>query len=141
MHFFSGLHAIELSDNPWICDCRLQPLKEWLTEANVPYLHEPKCASPAPRLTGKVFSQLRLDEFACPPELLTMPRYVEANTGEHNSLGRVYYRLHFMAIAPSLPKLQSRRIVTIYMTSRSFMVNKYICKTTMPSVIAMVLQC
>lgn len=32
----TGLHSIELSGNPWRCDCRLRALKRWLVAANVP---------------------------------------------------------------------------------------------------------
>ena len=34
------------------------------------------------RLAGLKFANLQVDEFACPPELLSAPRYVEANVGE-----------------------------------------------------------
>jgi netrin-G1 ligand len=37
----TGLHGIELSGNPWACDCRLRALKEWLLAANVPQTIEP----------------------------------------------------------------------------------------------------
>ena len=78
---FSGLHVIELANNPWACDCRLRPLKHWLVSNNVPYSMDPKCARP-PRLAGQQFANLQVDEFACPPELLSAPRYVEANVGK-----------------------------------------------------------
>lgn len=78
---FLGLHGIELSSNPWTCDCRLRPLKHWLKTNNVPYTTEPVCASPA-RLTGKKFGDLEVDEFACPPEIISAPRYVEAKSGK-----------------------------------------------------------
>jgi hypothetical protein len=42
----TGLHGIELSGNPWACDCRLRALKEWIVTANVPHTIEPTCASP-----------------------------------------------------------------------------------------------
>ena len=35
------------------------------------------------RLAGLKFANLQVDEFACPPELLSAPRYVEANVGEY----------------------------------------------------------
>ena len=77
----SGLHAIELSNNPWACDCRLRPLKHWLLSNNVPHSKDLTCDSPQ-RLAGLKFANLQVDEFACPPELLSAPRYVEANVGE-----------------------------------------------------------
>ena len=43
---------------------------------------EPACASPA-RLSGRSFSALSSDEFACPPEIVnSAPRYVEAEAGK-----------------------------------------------------------
>ena len=78
---FAGLHAIELANNPWACDCRLRPLKHWLVSNNVPHSTDPTCAMPQ-RLAGLKFANLQVDEFACPPELLSAPRYVEANVGE-----------------------------------------------------------
>ena len=73
---------MELSSNPWECDCRLRPLQHWLVNFNVPYTTEPQCAGPA-RLKGKAFGRLAVDEFACPPEVISSgPRYVEAKSGE-----------------------------------------------------------
>jgi len=66
------------------CDCRLRPLKEWLLSSNVPQTVEPMCATP-PRLEGKRFAELAVDEFACPPDLLSAPRFVEANAGQYLS--------------------------------------------------------
>ena len=51
---------------------------------NVPYTTagaEPKCASPR-RISGRAFGALSADEFACPPEIVSAPRYVEAEAGE-----------------------------------------------------------
>ena len=79
-----GLHGIELSGNPWSCDCRLRALKEWIVTANVPHTIEPTCASP-PRLENKQFAELAVEEFACPPDLLSAPRFVEANAGKARS--------------------------------------------------------
>jgi len=81
----TGLHAIELANNPWACDCRLRPLKHWLVSNNVPHSTDPTCAMPQ-RLAGLKFANLQVDEFACPPELLSAPRYVEANVGENATL-------------------------------------------------------
>ena len=43
---------------------------------------EPRCASPR-RISGRAFSALSSDEFACPPEIVSAPRYVEAEAGEN----------------------------------------------------------
>ena len=42
---------------------------------------EPKCASPR-RIAGRTFGALSSDEFACPPEIVSAPRYVEAEAGK-----------------------------------------------------------
>lgn len=56
-------------------------MKEWLIAANVPQTVEPTCSTP-PRLESKKFAELSVDEFACPPDLLSAPRFVEANAGK-----------------------------------------------------------
>ncbi|XP_038214812.1 leucine-rich repeat-containing protein 24 [Zerene cesonia] len=77
------LRVIDLSDNPWICDCRLRDLKMWLS--NHKLFSSPSCASP-PRLAEKAFSDLSLDEFACKPEILPISRHVEATVGENTTV-------------------------------------------------------
>ena len=76
-----GLHGIELASNPWTCDCRLRPLKQLLASDRVPLAEEPRCQGPA-RLKGKAFNQLEVQEFACPPKSVSMPKYVEAQVGK-----------------------------------------------------------
>lgn len=72
------LRVIDLSDNPWNCDCRLRDLKIWLS--NHKLFSTPSCSLPT-RLANKPFSELALDEFACKPEILPINRYVEAPIG------------------------------------------------------------
>lgn len=58
---------------------------------SLPQAVEPTCASP-PRLENKKFIELTVDEFACPPDLLSAPRFVEANAGEY-----IWMKLMLMA--------------------------------------------
>ncbi|XP_047530692.1 leucine-rich repeat-containing protein 24 isoform X2 [Vanessa atalanta] len=74
------LRVIDLSDNPWICDCRLRDLKMWLS--NHKLFSSPSCALPA-RLANKPFSELSIDEFACKPEIVPINRHVEAAMGQN----------------------------------------------------------
>lgn len=75
------LHSLTLHGNPWKCDCQLRPLIDWLVDANLPMVDLPRCKSPD-RLAGQRFADIALDNFACTPELLPSPRYIEANIGK-----------------------------------------------------------
>ena len=77
----AGLHSLTLHGNPWTCDCSLRPLIDWLVTANLPMADTPRCHAPN-RLGGKRFADIPLADFACTPELLPAPRYVEANIGK-----------------------------------------------------------
>ncbi|CAK1601046.1 unnamed protein product [Parnassius mnemosyne] len=77
------LRVIDLSDNPWTCDCRLRDLKQWLAKHKL--LSTPTCSSPT-RLNSKPFSELSIEEFACKPEILPFNRYIEAGVGENATL-------------------------------------------------------
>lgn len=82
----SKLHGVELHDNPWFCDCRLRAAKLWLADHNIPAPVPPTCAGGPERLLHRNFGDLGADEFACKPEMLPAPRYVEATTGENASI-------------------------------------------------------
>lgn len=91
------LHGLELQNNPWICDCRLRYLREWLHQHNVPSPASSTCASP-PRLNGRALVELQVDDFACPPQVIPPPAapllaggghphlHVEAAAGENATL-------------------------------------------------------
>ncbi|XP_065348074.1 leucine-rich repeat-containing protein 24 [Cloeon dipterum] len=75
------LQGVELHNNPWVCDCRLMPVKNWLETKNIPYTMEPLCETPE-RLHGRTFGELAIDEFACKPEVLPVARNLRANAGD-----------------------------------------------------------
>lgn len=77
------LRAIDLSENPWTCDCRLRELKQWLARRKL--LSTPSCSAP-PRLANRPFSELSIEEFACKPEILPVSRHVEAAVGENATI-------------------------------------------------------
>ena len=52
-----------------------------MDDQNVPHEVDPTCSTPS-RIGSRSFSNLKLEEFACPPELLLAPRYVEATAGK-----------------------------------------------------------
>lgn len=82
----SRLHGIEIHDNPWVCDCRLRPMKVWLAEYNIPYPVAPLCGGGPPRILNSNFAETDVDDFACRPEVLHSSRYIEAISGENASV-------------------------------------------------------
>ncbi|XP_017786766.1 PREDICTED: leucine-rich repeat-containing protein 24 [Nicrophorus vespilloides] len=82
----SRLQGIELHDNPWHCDCRLRPVKEWLTHRNIPYPVAPVCSGGPERVIHKTFGELHVDDFACKPEILPVSRFIEATAGDNATI-------------------------------------------------------
>lgn len=80
-----SLHGIDLHDNPWLCDCNLRPTKEWLIHNNTPHSITPICERPE-RLSGRTFTEIKTEDFACPPKILPVSRYVEAIVGQNASI-------------------------------------------------------
>ncbi|CAL8078929.1 unnamed protein product [Orchesella dallaii] len=63
-----SLHGLEIHGNPWNCSCALQPFRQWMGKNNVPFGVPPVCSQP-PRLAGKLWNELELEDFACLPKL------------------------------------------------------------------------
>lgn len=79
------LHSLELSDNPWHCDCSLRSLRQWMQRHNVPLSMPPRCEGP-PRLARYLWSQLDPDDFACAPRVAASELRVGAVEGENATL-------------------------------------------------------
>ncbi|VDP32545.1 unnamed protein product [Soboliphyme baturini] len=58
------LKVLNLMHNVWRCDCELRPFIAWQMGK---YLTEPPTCESPPRVGGKRWDQLKLDEFACAP--------------------------------------------------------------------------
>ncbi|XP_073827697.1 leucine-rich repeat, immunoglobulin-like domain-containing kekkon 3 protein [Musca autumnalis] len=65
----TNLHGIYLSRNMWNCSCSLRPLRAWMLRENIPCGVPPVCQSP-PRLAGKSWDKIDLDDFACVPQII-----------------------------------------------------------------------
>ncbi|XP_055916864.1 uncharacterized protein LOC129949433 [Eupeodes corollae] len=65
----SNLHGLELARNQWNCSCALRPLRSWMLRENIPYGIPPVCRAP-PRLIGKTWDKIDLDDFACVPQII-----------------------------------------------------------------------
>lgn len=65
----TNLHGITLSRNQWNCSCALRPLRSWMLRENIPCGIPPICQNP-PRLAGKSWDKIDLDDFACVPQII-----------------------------------------------------------------------
>ncbi|XP_066945445.1 leucine-rich repeat-containing protein 24-like [Macrobrachium rosenbergii] len=79
-----SLHGIDLHNNPWRCDCRLQHLRTWFVKYNVPSSIKPKCSTP-PRLEGRIIRTVHSDELACAPEVRPTSLYLDLLEGKNVS--------------------------------------------------------
>ncbi|KAH8267478.1 hypothetical protein KR018_007244 [Drosophila ironensis] len=77
----ASLHGLELAGNAWNCSCSLRPLRAWMLQQNIPSGIPPTCESP-PRLTGRPWDKLDVDDFACVPQI------VATDTTAHGVEGR-----------------------------------------------------
>ncbi|XP_037779784.1 uncharacterized protein LOC119576262 [Penaeus monodon] len=80
-----NLHLVTVHDNPWICDCRLRKLREWLVVTRAPHTISPVCSSP-PRVQGQNFDSMDEDQLACPPEILPTGRKIESVAGDNATI-------------------------------------------------------
>ncbi|XP_066946733.1 uncharacterized protein [Macrobrachium rosenbergii] len=80
-----ALHGLHLNDNPWQCDCRLRPLREWMINNNIAGLVPPTCARPT-RISGRGWHTLTLDEFVCVPHVTAIIPEIFAQQGDNVSL-------------------------------------------------------
>ena len=62
----SELQELYLHSNNWSCDCGLRDLRLFMLNQKIPLSYSPSCSSP-PRLAARQWSDLSLDDFACPP--------------------------------------------------------------------------
>lgn len=77
------LRAIDISENPWTCDCRLRELKVWLGKRKL--VSTPTCSAPT-RLANRPFSELSVEEFACKPDILPVSRHAEVTAGDNATI-------------------------------------------------------
>ncbi|KAM7290279.1 leucine-rich repeat-containing protein 24 [Ixodes scapularis] len=79
------LNSLDLSDNPWRCDCNLRELRRWMQLHNVPLSVPPKCDAPV-RLAQLSWTQLEPDDFACAPQITASDLRVYAIEGDNATL-------------------------------------------------------
>ncbi|KAF4533056.1 hypothetical protein B566_EDAN002619 [Ephemera danica] len=78
------LKSLVLSRNPWKCDCKLRPLRDWVVEKKL-YAQPTTCAEPV-RLQDKFWNDVKSEEFACKPQLALPSSSVAAYPGGNVTL-------------------------------------------------------
>ena len=80
MKSLPAVYELTLHHNPWHCDCGLRTFRKWMIEHRIPLSYSPNCTLPE-RLFGKSWNQLELDEFACPPIVVSIDTEVVVYEG------------------------------------------------------------
>lgn len=63
-----SLSTLDIHDNPWRCDCFLQPFRNWVISKNL-YTSPISCMEPA-KVHGKLWKELDSSDFACRPSIV-----------------------------------------------------------------------
>lgn len=63
-----SLSNLDVHDNPWRCDCYLQPFRNWVISKNL-YTSDILCDEP-PKVHGKRWKELDSNDFACRPSIV-----------------------------------------------------------------------
>ncbi|XP_026496108.2 uncharacterized protein LOC113400675 [Vanessa tameamea] len=64
----TSLSNLDVHDNPWKCDCYLQPFRNWVISKNF-YTSPISCSEPA-KVNGKLWKELDSSDFACRPSII-----------------------------------------------------------------------
>lgn len=64
----NSLSSLELKYNPWRCDCKLWPLRDWMLRKMVATNDNVTCSEPA-NLGGKSWKDLIATDFICQPDI------------------------------------------------------------------------
>lgn len=64
----TSLSNLDVHDNPWRCDCYLQPFRNWVISKNL-YTSPIACSEP-PKVSGKLWKELDSSDFACRPSIV-----------------------------------------------------------------------
>ncbi|KAG6448477.1 uncharacterized protein LOC115442458 [Manduca sexta] len=63
-----SLLNLDVQDNPWRCDCFLQPFRNWVISKNL-HSSDVFCTEP-PKVHGKSWKDLETNDFACRPTII-----------------------------------------------------------------------
>jgi Leucine-rich repeat (LRR) protein len=79
-----NLKLLNLARNPWVCDCRLQSLRDFVIHRNL-FNPAANCAEPA-RLVDKLWNDVKSHDFACKPEIEVKVSRVHSQAGANVTL-------------------------------------------------------
>lgn len=65
----SYIRNLDIHDNPWLCDCKLREVKQFIDKFNIQFSFDPICISGPKKNVGRTFIELSLNDFACVPEV------------------------------------------------------------------------
>lgn len=78
----TSLSNLDVHDNPWRCDCYLQPFRNWVISKNF-YTSPITCVEP-PKVHGKQWKELDSGDFACKPSIVYPSASTTLRTSDNN---------------------------------------------------------
>ncbi|CAK1542464.1 unnamed protein product [Leptosia nina] len=78
----TSLSNLDVHDNPWRCDCYLQPFRNWVISKNL-YTSPISCSEPA-KVHGKLWKELDSGDFACRPSIVYPSVMSTIQSGDNN---------------------------------------------------------
>ncbi|KAI5710987.1 hypothetical protein M8J76_006682 [Diaphorina citri] len=63
------IRNLDIYDNPWLCDCKLREVKQFIDKYNIQFSFDPICISGPKKNIGQTFLELSINDFACVPEV------------------------------------------------------------------------
>uniref|UniRef100_T1E1Q6 Putative kek1 protein n=1 Tax=Cupiennius salei TaxID=6928 RepID=T1E1Q6_CUPSA len=80
-----NLFGLHLHNNPWYCDCKIREIRTWMKGNNIPLSVPPQCEGPS-HLKGFSWDTLSLEDFACAPKMLNVPKESKVISGNNASI-------------------------------------------------------
>lgn len=81
----SYLYGLPLHNNPWHCDCKIRKIRTWMMKHNIPLSVPPHCQGPL-HLKDMSWESLSLEDFACAPKMLNVPKESKVIAGHNASI-------------------------------------------------------
>ncbi|XP_076335538.1 leucine-rich repeat, immunoglobulin-like domain and transmembrane domain-containing protein 2 [Tachypleus tridentatus] len=145
---FQTLYALDLHNNPWVCDCRNSGVRRWMVSMNVPFSVPPRCQQPS-WVQGVTWDLMDIEDFACSPKIIGVDTKTSIVEGRNATLrckiravpsakitwlwqGRIIKNLSLMSFGQQMYLIQERgedekesilTIINVMMKDRG----RYVC--------------